>query len=450
MNLSHTELLALQNRIEKVGKDAFIKEEFRLRGVVVQTRQKIKDFTDDKAKESYIADRKKEDEVRSELRTLMWAAYKTKNIAYLGDGIFWDDGMGLDFFDPYERAERIIDNDVPALETLEELLEALAEAVPELDAPMLRWFCYHRDVAETIHYRAFSIPKKSGGRRHIWAPMPKLKAMQSWILENILVRMPVHEAAHGFIQGRSIFSNAAVHTDSKIILSMDLKNFFPTLTFPRVKGLFRAMGYRAGVATLLALICTESPRRPICVRDPQSGEEKWVYVAVGPRCLPQGSPASPAITNLACVRLDRRLTGLCQKLGIRYTRYADDLTFSVSASSKKNHDMKWLEEMVTKIVNSEGFRVHPDKVGTMGTGTSQRVTGLVVNGPKSPRVPRTLKQWLRAAIHNQQQGKAFHENENWETLMGYASFVFSAEPEKGTHLLQALLALADQQEEGEA
>ena len=122
MNLSHQELLALQNRIEKVGKDAFIKEEFRLRGVVERKRQKIKDFTDDKAKASYIADRKKEDEVRSELRTLMWAAYKTKNIAYLGDGIFWDDGIGLDFFDPYERYEkdektgresgRLVDNDI--------------------------------------------------------------------------------------------------------------------------------------------------------------------------------------------------------------------------------------------------------------------------------------------------------------------------------------------------
>ncbi|MEC7988191.1 MAG: reverse transcriptase family protein [Myxococcota bacterium] len=449
MNLSNQELLALQNRIEKVGTDAFIAEEFRLRGVRVRKRQKIKDFTDEKAKESYIEDRKKEDEVRAELRSLMWAAYKTKNIAHLGEGIFWDDGIGLDFFDPYERyyldkgrpKGRLIDNDLPVLESLEELIDALSAAVPELDAPMLRWFCYHRSVAETIHYRAFSIPKKSGGRRHIWAPMPKLKAMQSWILDNITARMPIHEAAHGFAHGRSILSNASVHTNSQVVLSMDLKNFFPTLTFPRVKGLFRAIGYREGIATLLSLICTEAPRRPICIQDPQTGEDKWVYVAVGPRCLPQGSPASPSLTNLACVRLDRRLTGFCQKYGLRYTRYADDLTFSVPVGAIKKHDMKWVEGVVRSIVESEGFAVHPDKVVIMGEGNSQRVTGLVVNGPDAPRVPREFKQWLRAAIHNQQNDQPFHEGENWHTLMGYASFVFSAEQDRGRRYLDALLSL---------
>ena len=242
MTLSHQELVKLQTRIEEMGKDQFIREELRLRKVVVEKRRQIKDIADKAAKERYIANRKKEEEVRSELRTLMWAAHKTKNIAYVGDDIFWQDGIGQDFFDPYERLERLKDNDIPQIETVEALVEALSEAVPGLDVSMLRWFCYHRDVAETVHYRAFSIPKKSGGRRHIWAPLPKMKALQNWILRNILVRLPIHNAAHGFVHERSILTNAQVHTASKVVLSMDIKDFFPSLTFPRVKGIFRAMG----------------------------------------------------------------------------------------------------------------------------------------------------------------------------------------------------------------
>src|SRR4029077_457180 len=124
----------------------------------------------------------------------------------------------------------------------------------------------------------------------------------------------------------SILSNAAAHANPKLVVKMDIKDFFPTITLPRVKGVFRKAGYREQVATLLALLCTESPREIV------THEGQTYYVALGPRCLPQGAPTSPALTNTLCLRLDRRLARLAGKLGFRYTRHGDDLTFSLPAN----------------------------------------------------------------------------------------------------------------------
>ena len=219
------------------------------------------------------------------------------------------------------------------------------------------------------------------------------------------------------------------------------------------------MGYIEGIATILALICTEAPRQAMKVKDPSTNQEKWVHVAMGPRCLPQGSPASPMLTNLAALQLDRRLTGFAQKHGLRYTRYADDLTIS-AVKGDRNHKAEWIQKVVTSIVEGvkedkkkgikaikgEGFQVHPTKSKTMGCGDRQEVTGLVVNEDLGVRVPSEVKDMLRAAIHNQEQGKALYENESLSTLLGYASFVYSAQPEKGKTAIERLLALLEQEE----
>ena len=187
---------------------------------------------------------------------------------------------------------------------------------------------YHRDAATSLHYSRFTIPKRDGTERPIWAPKKKLKAAQRWILHNIVERLPVHGAAQGFMVGRSTLTNAAVHANPKTLLKMDVTDFFPTVTWRRVKGVFRRAGYRDGASTLLALLCTEAPREVVQL------EGKTYFVSLGPRCLPQGAPTSPAITNALCLRLDRRLAGLAAKLGWRYSRYADDMTFSLPADHK--------------------------------------------------------------------------------------------------------------------
>lgn len=436
--LEHAARVAFWEEVERMGgPERYISSELQRMGVPVRRRIKITRIKDDKQRAAYIKARQREEEARAPLRRKVWEAYKATHMVHLGVDIHWNDVVGVDFFDPYQRRQRLEDNALPELETVNQLVERLQEAVPDMNLPMLRWLCYHRDVAKTIHYKPFVIPKRSGGVRHIWAPMPKLKATQKWILHNVAERLPKHGAAHGFVAGRSILSNARMHTDSQVVVGMDLKDFFPTLTLPRVKGVFRSAGYLEGIATLLALLCTESPRLPT-----RLGKET-VYVATGPRCLPQGSPASPAITNAACLRLDRRIAGYAQKFGWRYTRYADDLTLSYPNSGDGRPKVDRLIKVLNDIVADEGFTVHPDKTHVMGPGSRQEVTGLVVNGKDEPRVPSEFRRKLRAAIHNIRQGKDFHEDESIQTLNGFASFIFSTDAEQGRERFEELSAIAE-------
>ena len=186
-------------------------------------------------------------------------------------------------------------------------------------------------------------------------------------------------AAHGFLPGRSIDTNALEHIDSSVVVSLNLADFFPTFTFKRVKGIFRKAGYFNGIATLLALFCAETPREEVAY------EGERYFIALGDRCLPQGSPASPALTNAACLRIDRRLMGFAERYGCRYTRYADALTFSLPRNRSKDApdlsgQIRQLLGAARVIVEGEGLKLRNDKTYVMRPNGRQKVTGLVVNG----------------------------------------------------------------------
>jgi RNA-directed DNA polymerase len=412
------------------GVNAYVQQELRSRGFVLERKK-----TDAMSKPELAAYKKSLKEEAAERRRLKreaWLAYRETHVVHLGEGegLFWSDQLDFDKWDHPSAEERAAENDLPPLDKPEKLAEALGLTIPEL-----RWLAFHRDAAESIHYTRFTIPKRDGSERAIWAPMPKLKAAQRWILEHVVERLPVHGKSHGFLAGRSIATNAAAHVGSKIILKVDLKDFFPTITFRRAKGIFRHAGYRDQVATLMALLCTEAPRE-IVERD-----GKTYYVALGPRCLPQGAPTSPALTNTLCLRLDRRLTALATKLGWRYTRYADDLTFSLPEGHKEKPRLGALLGSVGRVANDEGFQVHPKKTRITRSGSRQKVTGLVVNGSGAPRVPRTLKREIRAAIHNASHGKPLKAGDSVARLSGYAAYIYMTDPRLGAKLLKQLAAL---------
>ncbi|WP_053004183.1 reverse transcriptase family protein [Flavobacterium sp. ABG] len=309
---------------------------------------------------------------------------------------------------------------------------ALAKGM-QIDLKALQYLAYNRKVSKINHYHTFELEKKSGGKRKISAPKAKLKEVQSWILENILHKIPYTEEAHGFIKERSIVTNAKPHLNKEVVVNIDLKDFFPTVTHKRVKGLFHKIGYSEEIATLLSLLCTYSEINETTL------DGVTYYVQSGERKLPQGSPASPAISNMIVYKMDKKIKGLAKKLNFDYSRYADDMSFSTTKENSKN--VSRLLYFTKKIIESEGFIIHPDKIHVMRKGMQQKVTGVVVN--EKLNIDRIQLRKFRALLHNiekngwkeQQWGKAIHLI---NAIEGYINYVFMVNPEKGVAFKQTL------------
>jgi retron-type reverse transcriptase len=302
----------------------------------------------------------------------------------------------------------------------------------------LRFLAFSRKASTISHYIRFKIPKKTGGERLISAPMPRLKQAQHWILGNILEKLELHDAAHGFRRDRSIVSNAQPHVKRDVIINFDLKDFFPSISYQRVKGLFRSLGYSEAAATIFGLLCTEPDVEEVEL------DGKSYYVALTERHLPQGSPASPAITNRMCRRLDRRLTQMAEELGFVYTRYADDLTFSASGDSLR-HICNILKR-TQSIVTHEGFAINEQKTRILRKNRQQEVTGVVVN--ERPNISKKELKRFRATLF--QIEKDGLEGKHWgnsadvmASLQGYANFVAMVNPEKGTQFQEQIRRIRD-------
>lgn len=384
----------------------------------------------DAEKKLYKARRDEERRVRRELYKQAWSAYKRSHIVHLGPGVFWHDTADVDRFDADDPERKRQENALPALADVEALAKALGTTIPQL-----RWLAYHREVDTGTHYHRWIVPKRDGSPRLISAPKPELKRIQRWIAQEITEHLPIHGAAHGFVTGRSIATNATVHATARLVVKLDIKGFYPTVTTRRVKGLLRRAGLGEQVATLLALLVTESPREEVVTHG------RTHYVATAPRSLPQGAPTSPSITNALCLRMDCRLSGLARALGCRYTRYADDLTFSWHGEAKGPTKIGGLLRGVRKVVQSEGFELHTKKTRVMRKGARQKVTGLVVNtapaGVPSVRVPRETVRALRAAIKNRELGRP-GKGETLEQLKGLAAFVMMTDQARGHAFMERL------------
>ena len=345
------------------------------------------------------AQRKAEAAERKKVRAEQIAQRKASDIIYLGRGV----SVGLS--DRRVNVEKLTAAGLPVLATPSDIATAMG-----LTISRLRWLAFHTDAATRTHYIRFTIPKKSGGTRELAAPHKNLAAAQQWILDNILRKLPAHDAAHGFVTTRSTVTNALPHVGRSVVLNADLKDFFPTVTFPRVRGLFQLLGYSPAAATILALICTESPRRVATY----SG--KTFHVATGPRALPQGACTSPALSNLVARRLDARYSGIAKKLNWTYTRYADDLTFSADGDAAKNTG--YLLARIRHIAQDEGFTVNEAKTRVQRKSTAQSVTGIVVN--TRPGVRRKTARRLRAILHHaQREGLAKQNRQNHPNFTGW-------------------------------
>jgi len=354
---------------------------------------------------------------------------KARELTYLGPKV--SAGLGPAPDRQISDAAKLRAHELPVVNTAAELAAAM-----QLPLGQLRHFAFAREVSTTTHYQRFTIPKKTGGERVISAPHKRLKAAQHWILAHILAPLAIAEQAHGFAPGRSTVSNATPHVGAAIVVNVDLKDFFPTVTYRRVKGLFRTIGYSEEVATVLGLLCSEPD-----ITETELDGTKF-YVARGPRRLPQGAPTSPAITNALCRRLDHRIAGWARRRGIAYTRYADDLTVSTKV---RDAPVGKMLAFLRHVIAAEGFHVHPDKVRVVRRGRRQEVTGIVVND--RPGVPRDELRRFRALLHHIEKdgpaGKTWGHNQGnvLEAALGFASYVAMVDPAKGEALRATVLSL---------
>jgi retron-type reverse transcriptase len=353
---------------------------------------------------------------------------KANDIIFLGRGV----SRGL--ADRRANIEKLQAAGLPVLATPADVAKAL-----KLSIPRLRWLVFHSDATEVVHYVRFTVPKRSGGVRELSAPHRDLAHAQRWIFQNILQRLPAHAAAHGFVKGRSIRTNAAPHVGKHTLVNADLKDFFPTITFDRVRGAFEQLGYSAAAATILALLCTESPRRKV------EYAGKLFHVATGARALPQGACTSPALSNLIARRLDSRLAGIAAKLGWHYTRYADDLSFSAPPEIEPAKRVGYLLARIRHIAADEGFVVNEKKTRVLKRSTAMSVTGVVVN--QQPGVRRRERRRLRAILHNAKKGGLASQNKSGAPhfearLRGKIAFVQMINPDHGQRLLKAMDAIS--------
>jgi hypothetical protein len=326
---------------------------------------------------------------------------------------------------------------------------ALAEWM-ELTPEELQWFAdlkglgYKRPQQKLEHYHYLAVMKKSGGMRLIESPKPRLKALQQRILRDILNRIPSHPAVHGFVKGRSIQSFAAPHVGHRVVLRMDLEDFFTCFSGARIQSFFRTAGYPEPVADLLGGLATNAvPQdawRSLSATSQPSArllqDQLWQIKAMYTRPhLPQGAPTSPALANLCSYRMDCRLHGLAQHAKAVYTRYADDLAFSGGEVFARGLDR--FSTHVAAIVNDEGFSVNHRKTRIMRASVRQHLAGMVVN--QRLNVPRMDFDLLKAILTNclrhgpESQNRESHPHFQ-EHLAGRVSFLASTHPDRGKRL----------------
>jgi len=282
---------------------------------------------------------------------------------------------------------------VPVIETAGDLADLLSLYPGELDwFADLKGLCNRpRSSPRLSHYLYRIFPKRSGGIRLVEAPKQNLKEIQRRILTLILDKIPPHIAVHGFVKGRSIRTFTAPHVGQRVVLRMDLEDFFPRISGVRIQALFRTAGYPEPVADLLGGICTNAA--PSLFPEMRCPETRALYSRPH---LPQGAPTSPALANLCAWRIDCRLTGLAKSAGAGYTRYADDLAFSGDAAFDRG--VERFSTHVAAILLEEGFQVNHHKTRIMRQGVRQHLAGLVVN--RHVNVARADFDRLKAILTN--------------------------------------------------
>lgn len=240
----------------------------------------------------------------------------------------------------------------------------------------LRQLNYYSNPKKALNsYKRFIIKKKSGADRIINTPVPGLKSIQKCLNLIFQTVYEVSQSANGFVPGRSILNNAQKHVSSNYVYNIDIKDFFSAIDQARIWARFKLKpfnltGERQIIGNMISSLCCT---QLLVERINPSSE----WISVEKNVLPQGAPTSPVISNIICGQLDFYLTALAKRFNIKYSRYADDITFS-SMHNVYQENSKFILE-VKRIINSQSFHINESKTRLQKQGYRQEVTGLVVN-----------------------------------------------------------------------
>lgn len=268
-------------------------------------------------------------------------------------------GRNKEYCDKWMRyAKRLYDQNLPIIYNQEHLCLLLGYKSE---------YVYAVSNSANHFYRTYEIAKKNGGTREISEPLPSLKEIQRWILDNILSQIVISVYAKAYVKDKSIKENARFHKRQEVVLSLDVERFFDSITSDKVYNLFLELGYKDDVVVMLTNLC--------CLNG----------------CLPQGAPTSPTLSNIILRDFDNEIGQYITENRIRYTRYADDMTFSGDFKPGK------VISLVKRELYSVGLKLNESKTRTRRHGQRQEVTGIVVN--EKMQLPRSVRKKIRQEVY---------------------------------------------------
>jgi len=333
-------------------------------------------------------------------------------------------------------ATRPLPEVTPSISPMLPVLNDVSDITRMLDVSREEW----DDALTRSRYRLRGVRKSSGGVRLIEIPSEALRVLQRRALHRLLDHLPVHDAAHGFVRGRSVHTHAAAHVGRDIVIRLDLKDFFPSIGGARAFLLFRSLGYNVRVANALTALCVAQQTRR-SLRDglktlATTTDINALLPRFGVTHLPQGAPTSPALANLCARSLDVRLDAWAKSFGARYTRYADDLVFSGDAALAKS----WRAFIATArvIIAEEGWKLNVQKTRVMRRSVRQAFTGLVVNSRVN--VARDEFDALKASVHRFCKPDATANADELRVLLGRVAWLGQSHPARAEKLRAKLFA----------
>ncbi len=242
------------------------------------------------------------------------------------------------------------------------------------------------------HYHYQFETKRSGEIRLLESPKAHLKKIQRQLQQHLFSKIPLHQCAHGFVPARSTASFVQPHIGQAVVVALDLRHFFLSISSGRIYRMLEKLGFSRDVSMCIKGLCTNSVSEFVL----EQISEPELRSFYRHEHLPQGAPTSPVLSNLAAFNLDARLYGVARSMGFNYSRYADDLAFSCDHFDKAQTNR--LIHIINKIVSAEGFQLNTNKTRVMTQAQAQSLVGLVIN--EKLNIKRETVKQFEAELYN--------------------------------------------------